>query len=175
MSMRDSLRVCVAMFLGAPALAQSPHLGQPIAPGDIASWDISIGPDGKGLPPGNGSAAQGQVVYAEKCQPCHGERAAGGPSDALVGGIGSLAPGKIPIKTVGSYWPHATTLFDYIRRAMPFPESKSLTSNEVYAVSAYILNLNGIVGIDDLLDAQSLPQVRMPNRDGFIPFPRDPK
>ena len=89
--------------------------------------------------------------------------------------MGSLAPGKPPVKTVGSYWPYATTLFDYIRRAMPFPETKSLTSDEIYAVSAYILNLNGIVGTDEVLDAQSLPEVKMPNRDGFIPFPRDPK
>jgi S-disulfanyl-L-cysteine oxidoreductase SoxD len=96
-------------------------------------------------------------------------------NDALVGGIGSLAPGKSPVKTVGSYWPYATTLFDYIRRAMPFPETKSLTNDEVYAVSAYILNLNGVVGTDEVLDAQSLPKVKMPNRDGFIPFPRDPK
>jgi cytochrome c len=92
-----------------------------------------------------------------------------------VGGIGSLAPDKAPVKTVGSYWPYATTLFDYVRRAMPFPESKSLTSDEIYAVSAYILNLNGIVGINDVLDAQALAKVKMPNRDGFIPFPRNPK
>ena len=93
----------------------------------------------------------------------------------MVGGIGSLAPGKPPVRTVGSYWPYATTLFDYIRRAMPFQESKSLTSDEVYAVSAYILHLNGIVGANDLLDSQSLPKVKMPNRDGFIPFPRNPR
>jgi cytochrome c len=107
-----------------------------------------------------------------KCQVCHGEKGTGGLNDALVGGIGSLAPGKVPVKTVGSYWPYATTLFDYIRRAMPFAESKSLTDDEVYAVSAYILNLNGIVGTNDVLDAQALSKVRMPNRDGFIPFPR---
>ena len=89
--------------------------------------------------------------------------------------MGSLAAGKSPVKTVGSYWPYATTLFDYIRRAMPFPETKSLTNDEIYAVSAYILNLNGIIGTDEVLDAQSLPKVKMPNRDGFIPFPRDPK
>ena len=93
----------------------------------------------------------------------------------MVGGIGTLAPGKAPVKTVGSYWPYATTLFDYIRRAMPFQESQSLTSDEVYAVSAYILNLNGIIGANEVLDAQSLPKVRMPNRDGFILFPRNPK
>ena len=114
-------------------------------------------------------------MYAAKCQACHGEKGVGEPNDALVGGLGSLAAGKQPVKTVGSYWPYATTLFDYIRRAMPFPETKSLTNDEIYAVSAYILNLNGIVGTDEVLDAQSLPKVKMPNRDGFIPFPRNPK
>lgn len=100
------------------------------------------------------------------------ERAA---QTTLVGGVGSLASGNTPVKTVGGYWPYATTLFDYVRRAMPFPETKSLTNDEIYAVSAYILNLNGIVATNDVLDAQSLPKVKMPNRGGFIPFPRDPK
>ena len=113
-----------------------------------------------------------------KCQACHGEKGTK-PGDklagALVGGMGTLAPDKTPIKTVGSFWPYATTLFDYVRRAMPFQESKSLTADELYAVSAYILNLNGIVGSNDVIDAQSLPKVRMPNRDGFILFPRNPK
>jgi cytochrome c len=95
----------------------------------------------------------------------------GGPNDTLVGGAGSLASDK-PLKTVGSYWPYATTLFDYVRRAMPWDHPKSLTNDEVYEVSAYILNLNGIIGSDDVLDAQSLPKVKMPNRDGFVPFPR---
>jgi mono/diheme cytochrome c family protein len=175
MSMRKCLAVCAAMFVTVPALAEAPQFGHPIAPADIAPWDISIGPDGAGLPPGSGTASQGEAVYAAKCQACHGEKGAGGPNDALVGGMGSLAAGKPPVKTVGSYWPYATTLFDYIRRAMPFPETKSLTNEEIYAVSAYILNLNGIVGTDEVLDAQSLPKVKMPNRDGFIPFPRDPK
>jgi S-disulfanyl-L-cysteine oxidoreductase SoxD len=175
MPMRKPLAVCVAMFVTVPALAQAPQFGQAIAPADITPWDISIGPDGAGLPPGGGTANQGEAVYAAKCQPCHGEKGVGGPNDALVGGIGSLAPGKTPLKTIGSYWPYATTLFDYIRRAMPFPETKSLTGDEVYAVSAYILNLNGIVGTNDVLDAQSLLKVRMPNREGFILFPRNPK
>jgi S-disulfanyl-L-cysteine oxidoreductase SoxD len=175
MSMRKCLAVCAAMFVTVPALAEAPQFGHPIAPTDIAPWDISIGPDGAGLPPGSGTASQGEAVYAIKCQACHGEKGAGGPNDALVGGMGSLAAGKPPVKTVGSYWPYATTLFDYIRRAMPFPETKSLTDDEIYAVSAYILNLNGIVGTDEVLDAQSLPEVKMPNRIGFIPFPRDPK
>jgi S-disulfanyl-L-cysteine oxidoreductase SoxD len=175
MSMLERLVVSAAVFVAAPALAATPHFGQPIAPADIAAWDISISPDGAGLPPGRGTANQGEAVYAAKCQACHGEKGAGGPNDTLVGGIGSLAPGKVPVKTVGSYWPYATTLFDYVRRAMPFPESKSLTDDQLYAVSAYILNLNGIVGTDDELDAKSLPKVSMPNRDGFIPFPRNPK
>jgi hypothetical protein len=169
------LALCATLFMVAPASAQTPQFGQPIASADIVLWDISIGPDGVGLPPGRGSAIQGGLVYVEKCQACHGEKGAGRPNDSLVGGIGSLAPGKPPIRTVGSYWPYATTLFDYVRRAMPFQESKSLTNDELYAVSAYILNLNGIIGANDVLDAQSLPKVRMPNRDGFIPFPRNPK
>jgi cytochrome c len=159
----------------ASASAQTPQFGQPIAPADIAPWDISIGPDGVGLPPGRGTAAQGEAVFAAKCQACHGEKGAGRPNDALVGGMGTLAPDKAPVKTVGSYWPYATTLFDYIRRAMPFQDSKSLSNDETYAVSAYILNLNGIIGKDDVVDAQALPKVRMPNRDGFIPFPRYPR
>jgi S-disulfanyl-L-cysteine oxidoreductase SoxD len=176
MSTLERLAVCVSLLAVAPAaLAQAPQFGQPIAPADIAPWDISIAPDGAGLPPGRGTARQGEAVFVAKCQACHGEKGAGKPNDALVGGIGSLAPDKVPMKTVGSYWPYATTLFDYVRRAMPFQESQSLTADELYAVSAYILNLNGIVGPEDVLDAQSLPQVRMPNRDGFIPFPRNPK
>ena len=177
MSTRRNLLIGAAIVvLTATASAQTPpKFGQPIAPADIAPWDISIGPDGAGLPPGRGTAAQGEAVYAAKCQACHGEKGAGRPNDALVGGKGSLEAGKAPVKTVGSYWPYATTLFDYIRRAMPFTGSKSLTDDEVYAVAAYILNLNEIIGKDDVLDAQSLPKVRMPNRDGFIPFPRSPK
>jgi cytochrome c len=173
--MLERVALCAAMLIPLPtaASAQTPHFGQPIAPADIALWDTSIGPDGVGLPPGKGTAAQGEAVYAAQCQACHGEKAAGGPNDALVGG--SLAPGKPPVKTIGSYWPYATTLFDYIRRAMPFQGSKSLTSDEVYAVSAYILHLNSVIGANDVLDAQTLAKVSMPNRDGFMPFPRNPK
>jgi S-disulfanyl-L-cysteine oxidoreductase SoxD len=176
MCILERLALCTAMIVvAAPALAQAPRFGQSIAPADIAPWDISIGPDGAGLPPGRGTPAQGEAVYIAKCQACHGEKAAGRPNEALVGGKGSLAPGTPPVKTVGSYWPYATTLFDYVRRAMPFQESQSLTSDEVYAVSAYILQLNEIIGKDDVLDAQTLPKVKMPNRDGFTPFPRNPK
>jgi S-disulfanyl-L-cysteine oxidoreductase SoxD len=174
MSMRDCLALSVAVLIAATALAsaQAPQFGQAVTPADVAPWDISIGPDGAGLPAGRGSSKQGEVVYAAKCQACHGEKGAGRPNDALVGGAGTIALEQPALKTVGSYWPYATTLFDYIRRAMPWSETKSLSNDEVYAVSAYILHLNGIIGADDVLDAQSLPKVKMPNRDGFIPFPR---
>jgi cytochrome c len=181
MSTLERLAVFAVLFSILPSCAQTssvgqnPRLGQPIAPADIAPWDISIGPDGSGLPPGSGTARQGEPVYVARCQACHGEKGAGKPNDALVGGIGTLAAGKMPVRTVGSYWPYATTLFDYVNRAMPFQDSKSLSADEVYAVSAYILSLNGVIGPDEVLDARSLPRVRMPNRDGFIPFPRNPK
>ena len=159
--------------LALPVFAQqSPNLGKSISPEDLASWDISIGPDGAGLPSGSGTVKQGEAVFAAKCQACHGEKGAGQPNDRLVGGQGSLPGDKPPIKTVGSYWPYATTLFDYIRRAMPFNESKSLTNDEVYGVVAYLLNLNGVIPEGDTMNAQSLPKVAMPNRDGFIAFTR---
>jgi mono/diheme cytochrome c family protein len=168
-----SLLLCAAAIAVAPALAaEAPRFGQPISPGDLASWDISVGPDGAGLPPGRGTPKEGEAVYAAKCQACHGEKGVGRPNDTLVGGFGTIASDRPAVKTVGSYWPYATTLFDYIRRAMPYNDTKSLSADEVYAVSAYILNLNGVIGANDAMDAQSLPKVKMPNRDGFIPFPR---
>jgi len=160
------------LVLSATALAEGPGLGRLATPGEIASWDISIGPDGAGLPPGRGTPKQGETVYAEKCVACHGEKGAGKPNDQLVGGRGSLSDEHAPVKTVGSFWPYATTLFDYIRRAMPLNASKSLSDAEVYAVAAYILQLNGIIGEADVMDAQTLPQVKMPNRDGFVSFTR---
>ena len=174
MRSRDRFALCtVVMLAAAPALAaESPHFGQPISPGDLAPWDISVGPDGAGLPPGRGTPKQGEAVFAAKCQACHGEKGAGKPNDALVGGFGTIASDKPAVKTVGSYWPYATTLFDYVRRAMPYNETKSLTDDELYAVSAYLLNLNGVIGADDVIDAQSLSKVKMPNREGFILFPR---
>jgi hypothetical protein len=160
---------------GSALAADGPQFGKPVTQDDVAPWDISIGPDGAGLPPGRGTVAQGEMVYAAKCQACHGEKGAGRPNDRLVGGIGSLAPDKAPpVKTVGSYWPYPTTLFDYVRRAMPWDRPKSLSDEEVYAVAAYLLYLNGIIGQDAVLDAQSLPKVQMPNREGFVPFPRSP-
>ena len=104
--MLKCLAACTAICVSVPALAQAPQFGYPITPADIAPWDISISPDGAGLPPGSGTASQGQVVYAAKCQACHGEKGVGGTNDTLVGGMGSLAAGKSPVKTVGSYWPY---------------------------------------------------------------------
>ena len=126
-----------------------------------------------GCRPAAAPRKKGETVYAEKCVACHGENGAGKPNDQLVGGRGSLSGDQAPVKTVGSFWPYATTLFDYVRRAMPLNAPKSLSDDEVYAVSAYILQLNGIIGEADAMDAQTLPQVRMPNRDGFIVFTRD--
>ena len=160
------------LVLSSAALAEGPGLGRVASPDEIASWDISIGPDGAGLPPGRGTPKQGETVYAEKCVACHGEKGAGKPNDQLVGGRGSLSGDQAPVKTVGSFWPYATTLFDYVRRAMPLNAPKSLSNDEVYAVSAYILQLNGIIGEADAMDAQTLPQVQMPNRGGFIVFSR---
>ena len=172
MSMRELIIAGALVALSSAAFAESPNLGKPISPEDLASWDISIGPDGKGLPPGGGTAKDGEAVFMAKCQACHGAKGAGQPNDRLVGGQGSLPGDKPPVKTVGSFWPYATTLFDYVRRAMPFNQSKSLSNDEVYAVAAYILNLNGVVGETDVINAQTLPNVKMPNRDGFTPFHR---
>jgi len=147
--------------------AAAPHFGQLADPALVKAWDVSIAPDGKGLPPGRGSVSEGLAVYTQKCVMCHGVNGVGKPSDQLTGGIGSLASPN-PVKTVSSYWPYATTLFDYIRRAMPVTSPHSLSDHETYAVTAYILSIDGIVKKDAVLDAKSLPKVKMPNRDGFI-------
>jgi len=152
-----------------------PGLGREATPAEVAAWDVSIPPDGAGLPPGRGTPAQGAVIYAQKCQNCHGEKGGGQPNDRLVGGQGTLAS-KAPVRTIGSYWPYATTLFDYVRRAMPYTQSHSLTDDEVYAVTAYLLHLNGIIAEMSVMDAVTLPKVRMPNRENFIlAYPSRPK
>jgi cytochrome c len=157
------LAACAAQ----PPAGKPPAFGVAASAADIAPYDISIPPSGAGLPPGGGSARQGQQVYEQKCMACHGVKGVGKPADPLAGGIGSLAS-KTPLRTVGSYWPYATTLFDYVRRAMPLTAPLSLSDDEVYAVSAYLLFINGIVGEDAQMNAQTLAQVKMPNRDGFI-------
>jgi S-disulfanyl-L-cysteine oxidoreductase SoxD len=148
--------------------AWAAEFGRPATPDEIKLWDIDVRPDGNGLPPGSGTAAHGKEVYADNCEVCHGTNGEGGIKDRLVGGQGSLASDK-PIKTVGSFWPYATTLFDYIRRAMPYPVPQSLSTDDTYAVVAYILSLNGILPADGKLDQATLPKVEMPNRNGFIP------
>ena len=147
--------------------AQGPNRGRPLTPEEIRKIDITVLPDGRGLPSGGGSVSAGAAVYAKSCQSCHGTQGAGKPQDQLTGGVGSLASGK-PVKTPASYWPAATTLFDYIRRAMPIASPQSLTNDEVYAVTAYILSIDGIVPSDAVVDAKSLPRVKMPNKDGFV-------
>ena len=174
MSTRNTLlAACAALLVGCgAALAEGPNLGKAISPEEFASWDVSISPDGAGLPPGSGTPQQGEQIYLAKCVACHGEKGAGKPNDQLVGGQGSLGPGQAPVKTVGSFWPYATTVFDYVRRAMPLNEPKSLRDDEVYAVVAYLLQLNGVIGENDTMDAKTLAAVRMPNRDGFVRFSR---
>jgi S-disulfanyl-L-cysteine oxidoreductase SoxD len=147
-------------------------LGRPATPEEITGWDIDVRADGQGLPSGSGSVRDGLKVYAERCAACHGDKGEGNPMDRLVGGTGTLASAN-PVRTVGSFWPYATTLFDYVRRAMPFNAPESLTVDQVYAVCAYLLYLNQIVPAEAVLDAATLPKVRMPNRDGFTsPDPR---
>jgi S-disulfanyl-L-cysteine oxidoreductase SoxD len=174
MSTRNALLVaCFALVLAyGAARAESPNLGKVASPAEIASWDVSIGPDGAGLPAGSGTPQQGEQVFLAKCVGCHGDKGSGKPNDQLVGGQGSLGPGQTPVKTIGSFWPYATTVFDYVRRAMPLNQPKSLSDDEVYAVVAYLLRLNGVIAESDTMDAKTLPAVRMPNRDGFVRFTR---
>ena len=155
-----------AIGLAADAPANPVALGSPVTEAQLADWDLIVAPDGYNLPEGSGTAAQGQAVYQQKCAACHGaagEGASGSP--ALVGGSVSTTP---PLLTVGSYWPHASTLFDYVRRAMPPTAPKSLSNTEVYQVTAYVLHLHGVIAENFVLNKNTLPAVQMPNRDGFI-------
>ena len=146
----SSFALACALGAAAAVAADRPGLGKPVTEADLALWDISIGPDGAGLPPGSGTPAQGAVVYAQKCELCHGKEGQGRPNAALSG----------PQRTVANYVPHATTIFDFTRRAMPWPQPKSLSNDEVYAVTAYILALNKIIGDNDVMNAETLPKVQ---------------
>jgi S-disulfanyl-L-cysteine oxidoreductase SoxD len=154
-----------------PAQTPTYGLGRPPSPDEIKAIDIDVTPDGKGLPPGRGTAAVGKDVYTRRCETCHGPTGTEGPQEVLAGGQGSLTTAR-PQKTVGSYWPYATTLWDYVYRAMPFDHPGTMTADDVYAATAYVLFLNGIVKEHDVLDQTTLPQVKMPNRAGFVIDPR---
>lgn len=156
------------------AQAQSPGLGKPLTEADIKQWDIAILPDGSNLPPGSGTPAKGAKIFAEKCSACHGDAGKGGVAPyypALVGGQ-PLTNGIDTVKTIANYYAYPTTIFDYTRRGMPYNMPRSLTDDEVYSLTAYILALNNFIGQDDVMDANTLPKVKMPNRDNFImPYP----
>ncbi|MEA2889508.1 MAG: S-disulfanyl-L-cysteine oxidoreductase SoxD [Bradyrhizobium sp.] len=163
-----AMLAAVALACATPARAQSPYaIGRAATPAEIAGWNIDIDSEGHNLPPGNGSVSHGREVFDQQCAACHGGKGEGGIGDQLVGGQGTLATPK-PVRTVGSYWPYAPTLFDYIRRAMPQNAPQSLSNDDVYAVSAYILNLNGLLPADAALDARTLAAIKMPNRRMFV-------
>jgi S-disulfanyl-L-cysteine oxidoreductase SoxD len=162
----------IALACVTSAQAQSPYgIGRPATAAEISGWNIDIDRDGNNLPPGSGSVSHGHEVFDQQCAACHGAKGEGGVGDRLVGGQGTLATPK-PVRTVGSYWPYAPTLFDYIRRAMPQNAPQSLSNDDVYAVSAYILNLNGLLAADATLDAKTLSAIKMPNRGMFVGDPR---
>jgi mono/diheme cytochrome c family protein len=164
--------VAVASFVSVGVIhAVQSDFGRPADTSEIDNWGIIIGPDGEGLPVGGATAAEGKAVYERRCARCHGVGGTEGPDARLVGGRGTLATSAAQ-KTVGSYWPTATTLWDYINRAMPFDQPGYLTTDEVYGAVAYVLYLNDIVGEQDRLDNATLADVAMPNRDGFVVDPR---
>jgi S-disulfanyl-L-cysteine oxidoreductase SoxD len=170
--LRVAAFAALALACATPAQAQSPFgIGRAATPTEIAGWNIDIDRYGNNLPAGNGSVSRGREVFDLQCAACHGTNGEGGVGDQLVGGQGTLATPK-PVRTVGSYWPYAPTLFDYIRRAMPQNAPESLSNDDVYAVSAYILNLNGLLPADATLDARTLPAIEMPNRKMFVSDPR---
>ena len=165
-----------AVGLLVAAHAQTSHVrfdfGTPLQLKTVAGWNIDVEPDGAGLPPGQGTAAQGAKIFASRCAACHGAGAQGtripghGMFPRLVGGFGTLATDK-PVKTVGSFWPYATGIFDYVRRAMPLTAPESLSADQVYSLTAFLLWKNGPVGQNTILNRENLPKVRMPNANGF--------
>ena len=161
-----ALGLSVGVFAAENQNTLRPNLGQAITPSDLAPWDISVMPDGTGLPPGSGTAVQGAPIFQAKCAACHGENGKGGEAAAVTAGPprATLDGGK----TIANFWPYATTIFDFIRRAMPANAPKSLTDQEVYALTAYLLSLNKLIGENDVINAQTLPQVKMPNVNNFI-------
>lgn len=169
---RELMRLAWACLLllgagGAVAENPAPHLGKSISAEEAANWNLNVFPDGTGLPVGLGTAPEGRIVYDRKCARCHGDGGRGGAAEELAGGSHALTS-ETPDKSIGLYWPYATTIFDFTRRAMPMDAPGSLTADEVYAVTAYLLFANKIIGEKDEMNSQTLPKVKMPNRDGFI-------
>ena len=177
------LMVTSVAISGAPAQMPTYGVGRAPTAEEIQAWDLTIPPDGRGLPPGQGTAVLGKPLYADRCASCHGDNGDDPKYRALVGGRGPLTSAELsenldwllggkPVLTIGKFWPYATTLWSYINRAQPFDEPGSLTPDQVYAVTAYLLFLNGIIGEADVINARTLPAVKMPNRDGFVPDAR---
>lgn len=165
----------LALLLAAGTSAsfgESPRLGRPASAKALAGRDNLVFPDGRGLPPGGGTVGQGRALFARHCTACHGEGGRGGPGGELAGGNPDLTAAQ-PDKTIGTYWPYATTLFDFIRRAMPLQAPWSLSDDEVYALVAYLLDANGIA-VPPRLDAAALKELKMPNRNGFRPIDARP-
>jgi S-disulfanyl-L-cysteine oxidoreductase SoxD len=163
----------IALVVAAPAGAEGPNLGKPISQADLAPWDLTVMPDGTGLPSGSGTAAEGKALFADNCALCHGDEGKGGIVEAVVVNNPPPLTGPGSVKSIGNFWPVATTLFDFIRRAMPYTQPRSLTDDQVYALTAYLLYMNKVIGETDRIDATSLPGVKMPNSDNFFPeFPK---
>ncbi|MEO6986539.1 MAG: cytochrome c [Paralcaligenes sp.] len=166
------LLVLCGTLAGTPAQAGGKYnIGTPATAQQIAGWNIDVFPDGHNLPAGAGTVLQGRAIYVAQCASCHGAQGQGGIGDKLAGGVGTLASKK-PVRTVGSYWPYATTLYDYIRRSMPLTAPQTLSNDQVYAVTGYVLYLNSLVAEDASIDGKTLVQLKMPNRHGFEPDPR---
>ena len=179
MSMRDTAprrplaMLAVSALLGwitltaqVAAAPEGPRLGKPLNAADIGFMNINVFPDGTGLPPGKGTPQEGKTIYDAQCAACHGPKGSGGSAGELAGG--SALNGPHPDQTVGNYWPFATTIFDFVRRSMPMNAPRSLSDDQVYAVTAYLLNINGLIGETTEMNAKTLPEVHMPNRDGFV-------
>jgi mono/diheme cytochrome c family protein len=168
---RTALLTFAALFMSsasyADAPAKAPRLGKPMSTAEIAQWDLSVFPDGRGLPTGRGTAIDGQALFATHCEHCHGPAGRGATAEELVGEP-TPPNAENPNKSIGPYWPHATTIFDFLRRSKPPEKPGSLTADQIYALTAYLLAANKVIDETAEMNAQSLAKVKMPNRDGFI-------
>ncbi len=173
MSMPETGRKAIAALIvlclfgaGLQAAPEGPRLGKPLSGADSAAMDINVFPDGHGLPAGKGTATDGKTIYDTQCATCHGPKGSGGSAGELAGG--SALDGPHPDQTIGNYWPYATTVFDFVRRSMPLNAPRSLSDDQIYAVTAYLLQINGLIGETTEMNAKTLPEVRLPNREGFL-------